>query len=44
MEWQYDKATKGMYLDGHEWVDIVEYRKGFLLCMQEYQKWMTTYD
>jgi hypothetical protein len=34
-----------MYLDGHEQVVVVvEYREGFLLCMQEYQKWMTTYD
>ena len=44
MQWQYGKATKGMYLNGHKRADIVEYREGFLVRMQEYQKWMTTYD
>lgn len=44
MQWRYGKATKGMYLDGHEQADVIEYRKGFLVCMQEYQKCMTTYD
>jgi len=24
MQWRYGKATKGMYLDGHEWVDVIE--------------------
>ena len=37
MQWRYGKATKGMYLDGHEQADVIEYRKGFLVCMQEYQ-------
>ena len=44
MQWWYGKATKGMYLDGHEQADVIEYRTGFLVCMQEYQKRMTTYD
>lgn len=29
MEWRYRKATKGMYIDGHECGDVVEYQKGF---------------
>jgi hypothetical protein len=44
MEWRYGKATKGMYIDGHERGDVVEYRKGFLARMTEYSKLMTTYD
>jgi hypothetical protein len=44
MQWRYGKAMKAMYLNGHEQVDVVAYCKGFLVCMQEYQKQMTTYD
>jgi hypothetical protein len=44
MNWRYGQAKKGMYIDGHEWEDVVEYRKGFLSCMDEYSKRMTTYD
>ena len=44
MNWRYGKATKGMYIDGHERADVVEYRKGFLARMEEYSKRMTTYD
>ena len=44
MEWRYGKATKGMYIDGHEHRDVVEYQKGFLARMTEYSKLMTTYD
>jgi hypothetical protein len=32
MQWWYGKVTKGMYLDGHRWADIVEYCEGFLVC------------
>jgi len=44
MQWWYGKAVKGMYLDGHEQADVVAYHERFLVCMQEYQKRMTTYD
>jgi len=44
MQWRYGKATKGMYLDGHERADVIKYCEGFLVRMQEYQKQMTTYD
>jgi hypothetical protein len=30
MNWQYDKATKGIYIDGHEQIDVVEYVRGHL--------------
>jgi hypothetical protein len=44
MNWWYGKATKGMYIDTHERADVVKYHKGFLACMGEYSKRMTTYD
>jgi hypothetical protein len=44
MNWRYGKATKEMYIDGHEQDDVVEYCKGVLACMEEYSKQMTTYD
>lgn len=44
MEWRYGKATKGMYINGHKCRDVVKYWKGFLACMEEYSKLMTTYD
>jgi hypothetical protein len=44
MNWRYGKATKGMYIDSHKRIDVVEYRKGFLARMEEYSKQMTTYD
>ena len=44
IEWRYRKATKGMYINGHECGDVVEYWKGFLAHMKEYSKLMTTYD
>jgi hypothetical protein len=44
MEWRYRKATKGMYIDGHKHGDVVEYQTGFIACMTEYSKLMTTYD
>ena len=33
-----------MYINGHEHKDVVKYQKGFLACMKEYSKLMTTYD
>src|SRR6202041_2223740 len=37
-------ATKGMYIDGHERADVVEYRKAFLSRMDERSKRITTYN
>ena len=39
-----DACKKGMYLDGHERPDVVEYRKSFLDWMEQQQKRMAVYD
>lgn len=41
---RYGKSTKGMYIDGHEHADVVEYCTAFLKWMEEYEKQMTTYN
>ena len=28
--WRYGRKRNGMYLDGHEWEDVVNYRKDFV--------------
>ncbi len=39
-----DKIQKGVYMDGHEHTDVVEYQNNtFLPIMNEYQSWMTHY-
>ena len=38
-----DMSKKGMYLDGHERADVVEYRKTFLKEMEEHLKRMPVY-
>ena len=30
MDWCFGRKKKGMYIDGHEREDVVEYRKAFL--------------
>jgi hypothetical protein len=42
MGWRYGKKKKGMYIDGHEREDVVEYRKGFVECWEGYKKRMVT--
>lgn len=42
--WRYGKIKKGMYIDGHEREDVVQYRKEFLVRWSEYEKRMVTYD
>ena len=44
MGWCYGKKKKGMYIDGHEWKDVVEYCKGFVERWKGYEKRMVTYD
>ena len=41
--WQYGKARKGMYIDGHEREDVVAYRKAFVARWKEYKKRMVMY-
>jgi len=44
MGWRYGKMANGMYLDGHEREDIVEYRTWFLTEYQKLERRMTKYD
>lgn len=34
----------GMYIDGHEWEDVVDYCKKFVECWKEYEKHFMIYD
>jgi hypothetical protein len=38
-----DASKKGTYLDGHERADVVQYRKKFLLRIEDYRKRMPIY-
>jgi len=40
----YGAHKKGIYVDGHERADVVEYRKTFLSQISEYEKLMWDYD
>ncbi|KIJ33502.1 hypothetical protein M422DRAFT_264432 [Sphaerobolus stellatus SS14] len=44
LEWWYGKKHNGMYIDGHEWEDVVTYCAEFLQRMKEYMRCMVTYD
>jgi hypothetical protein len=44
LEWRYGKPRRGMFVDGHERDDVVEYRKDFVRQWSEYEKRMVTYD
>jgi hypothetical protein len=44
MGWRYGKKKNGMYVDGHERDDIVEYREAFIKRWKGYEKRMITYD
>ncbi|KAF8486647.1 hypothetical protein JB92DRAFT_3130812 [Gautieria morchelliformis] len=44
MDWRYGRKKNGMYIDGHEQEDVVQYRKAFLARWEEYLKRMVTYD
>jgi hypothetical protein len=36
--WRYGRHSGGMYVDGHERADVVEYRRTFVSCWVEYEK------
>jgi hypothetical protein len=36
--WRYGKMKNGMYIDGHEREDVVEYRNGFVVRWKEYER------
>jgi hypothetical protein len=44
MGWRYRRLKNGMYIDGHERPDIVDYQKKFIMCWKVYEKWMRTFD
>lgn len=44
LSWRYGKKRRGMYIDGHEREDVVEYRKAFVERWKEYEKRMVIYD
>ena len=44
LNWWYDKKPNGMYVDGHEREDVVQYRKEFIARWKDYEKQMVTYD
>ncbi|KAJ3522656.1 hypothetical protein NMY22_g11792 [Coprinellus aureogranulatus] len=41
--YRYGRKRKGMYIDGHEREDVVQYREEFIQRWQEYEKRMITY-
>jgi len=44
LSWRYTKKRNGMYIDGHEREDVVEYRKAFAKRWKEYEKRFVIYD
>ena len=44
LNWRYTRTSKGMYVDGHERNDVVEYRKAFVGRWKEYEKRFVTFD
>ncbi|KAH8980000.1 hypothetical protein EDB92DRAFT_1954391 [Lactarius akahatsu] len=44
LDWQYGQPRKGMYIDGHEHEDVVEYRKAFVKRWKEYEKRFHLWD
>ena len=44
LSWRYSQKKKGMYIDGHERKDVVEYRNNFVKRWKEYEKRFIIYD
>ena len=44
LDWHYGHKKNGMYIDGHEREDVVEYRNQFIKRWREYEKRMDTYN
>ncbi|KAJ7116133.1 hypothetical protein C8R43DRAFT_1137998 [Mycena crocata] len=45
LDWRYGRRRNGMYIDGHEREDVVEYRAAFVKrWMEQYEPRMVTYD
>ena len=44
LSWQYRRKPNGMYIDGHERKDVVEYRNKFVERWKEYERRFIIYD
>ncbi|KAI0070203.1 hypothetical protein K474DRAFT_1609121 [Panus rudis PR-1116 ss-1] len=44
LKWRYGRTRNGMYVDGHEREDVVEYRKAFVERWKEYEKRFHMWD
>jgi hypothetical protein len=44
LSWRYTRKRNGMYIDGHEREDVIEYREGFVARWKEYEKRFMIYD
>ena len=44
LDWQYGQPRKGMYIDGHECEDVVNYHKAFVKRWEQYEKCFHLYD
>lgn len=44
LSWWYQQKKKGMYIDGHEYEDVMAYKKGFVECWKECKKHFIIYD
>ena len=44
LDWQYGQTRKGMYVDGHEREDVVNYRTAFVKRWEEYEKRFHLWD
>ncbi|PCH39107.1 hypothetical protein WOLCODRAFT_85055, partial [Wolfiporia cocos MD-104 SS10] len=44
LDWQYWQKSNGMYIDGYEHDDVIEYQSTFIKRWAEYEKHMVTYD
>jgi hypothetical protein len=44
LSWRYTQTKKGMYIDGHERHDVVEYRQKFVERWKEYEKRFVIFD
>jgi hypothetical protein len=44
LDWRYGRKKNGMYIDGHEREDVVQYRKEFLARWKDYEKRMVIYN
>ena len=44
LDWRYGRKKNGMYINGHEREDVVQYQTKFLARWKEYEEQMITFD